>query len=684
MSSAFKDFHGFLVERWHIPLEPGHYCDLAALLGMIAVSAFYSVCQAGMSAVWLPDAARLFAVLLSFHVFVLAGRCREGIEFRRGVFLVLPALLWLAADWLFFSEKPWAAEVNLISAITAASLFWICLYHLRHSWLKWIVTGVWVLVACLLASLAWGEERVVAELFLGRKISLNYGGMFCGLSGNPAAAGALLLPAFFSACAVALARNRMLWARLLAGYAGAVLLFGIYMTHHVGVWLGCLVGTVILSALVLARTTSRIGLVLLTVGVFAWFSPRMNTNVGVLFSQPSPTIEGVSGNPVVLKAPLAYAALKAVASSPVYGLGSGGFEVFFEKYRPAGCRTSPVTPGSLPLALLTEYGIVGFLAVAVPACWLWFAGLQACLRLPIWEFSEKLSMRRRSRSGRKKYRLVYDPGHIVPEQRILFGGILAGTAATVVLLCIDYPGFMPAVLCGFAINGAILLSEIKRNPDILCAGVPMKKLFLAGVVLKPAGWLLWVLAPLTSASLAERAGEVVNKFLPTPEDPALGYRLDFGKERLAAAGDEARRAVYYNPQNAEALAVFAKSALRLSALRPEQSDTLGSEALAAVSRACEIEPKNADFLLVRGAALYMRGDTQGAFEQFREALEVAPRNLPVLLTAGDFFTLQSAMHAEAFAVFDKAVSLYPKNEYAHRRRSFLSQVGAMNEPEVKK
>ncbi|MDR2981722.1 MAG: O-antigen ligase family protein, partial [Puniceicoccales bacterium] len=422
MHSRLTRLYYFLAGKWHIPLEPSHYLDLLVLFVLACLIGFLTLWQGGMSAEALPWAARIFAVALSFHVFAIVQRSKTGFGLRPSMLVFLPWLIWVLFDWLFFSPKPWLAEVELITSIMVFGVFGLSLYHFRHEWLRWIIIGILVAFVSVAASLALGDQQHMMRTILDKEISPVYDGMFSGTLGHPAAIGALLLMAFFPACSVLVGRRWGFWQRLLAAYFSIILAIGIFCTHHIGVWMGFLVGMVILSSLLVKKILGRGILIVATLFVMYWGVPFLHTDVGCLRQIDQQEDSSKSY-------PLLNASWDAFKQAPIQGVGQGGFAGAFEKSRPGKWETTPATPGSLPLTILAENGLVGFILLLGPACWIWFVGLSACLKLPFYERQEKehkvvLSVRKEG--GRRVTRMIKEGARIIPEPRISLAGLLSG------------------------------------------------------------------------------------------------------------------------------------------------------------------------------------------------------------------------------------------------------------------
>lgn len=664
----------FLSNRWNIPLDPGNYFDLLILLFMGGVSSLFAIWLGGMDAAAMAWGCRIFAAGLLLHLYVIWRRSKDGAGLRPLGLIFLPWVLWLGLGGLLISPKPWLTEAEMIGNLLVLGVFYISLHHLRHTWLSWILGGLLVAFVSIIASVALGDQHHIVRSFLGRTISPVYQGMFSSTLGHPAAMGAVLLLAFFPALAIALGNRWIFWQRLLALYFATILAIAIWSTHHLGVWVGLIIGTVLTALLVLPRLRSRLLLIAIVLALFAWQIPSLENNIGVLRHQPVP--EQAATGEAVPAHPLLQTAFEAFSSAPIFGNGRGSFPVLFEQFRPAEWESTPEGPGSLLLAVLVENGLLGTLLLLGPAIWLWLAALSCCLRVPMFEKLEKdvpvvLSVHTK---GKRRIHEFIRKRKRVSIERYFLGGLLAGTAGAAILLLIDYPGFIPAVACLFALQGAILLRFIRDKVTVLRISKKTVRFLLAPVTaLIPVLWLLWVLAPLAAIHIVEETADTLQEVLPVFDDPEQGYRalLNDTDLPLLRAYEDIQRAVVLNPANGDAWHHLSLAALRLYTLRPDQARTFSHVALQAAEKACANDPADPQYRLARGAAALMCGDIPLATTDFRTAVAIAPRNLSALLLLSELLSQSEQTRREASDLLQTAEKLYPENSYVRQRHSLL-------------
>ncbi len=662
----------FFANRWNIPLDPGHYFDLLVLLFMGSTFSLFALWLGGMDAAALAWGCRIFSAGLLLHLYVVWSRSKEGVGLRPFGLIFLPWVLWLGLGGWLISSKPWLAEAELIGNLLVLGVFHITLYHLRHTWLSWILGGLLTAFVSIVGSVALGDQSHIVRSFLGRIISPAYQDMFSSTLGHPAAMGAVLLLAFFPALSIALGDRWVFWQRLLALYFAAILGIALWATHHLGVWIGLMAGTILTACLVLPRFRSRFLLIAIVLFLFAWQLPSLDHNIGCLRHQSvDAAAASKAATPVY---PLLQTAKSAISSAPFFGNGSGAFPLQFEQFRPAEWEDTPEGPGSLLLAVLVENGLFGALLLFAPALWIWASAFLCCLRIPLFEQQEKdvpimLSVHTR---GKRRVRTFIRKRKHVSIERYFLGGLLGGTAGAALLLLLDYPGFIPAVACLFALQGAILLRFVRDKVTVLRLGKKAVRLLLAPItMLLPALWLLWALAPLSAIHLVEESGDALQEVLPVFDDPEQGYRALLNDAPLLHAYEKSRRAVVLNPSNGDAWHHLSLSALRLYTLRPDQAQTFAHTALQAAEKACASDPADPQYRLARGAAAFTCGDISSATEDFRAAAAAAPRNLSALLLLAELLSQSEETRPEALDILRTAELLYPKNNYVRQRRNLL-------------
>ncbi|MDR1817383.1 MAG: hypothetical protein LBR07_04240 [Puniceicoccales bacterium] len=643
--SRLSRLYEYFVYQWRIPFTPSHFLDIPALLALACAAALLLYGHGGMSPEPLPytaAAVRLCAAAAAMHLIALSARGTEGFGLRLEVLFFAPWLFWRALDWAFFSPKPWLAEEAFALDASFFGAFWVAAHHFRHTWHRWCLLGAGAGLTVLLALISLGADSRLAGFLEGLVPFEPLGAP----QGCRAATAAALLLAIFPCAAVALSGRWPHWQR----WAGAAVALGalacLLATFHLGALAALFAGSVVLAPLLFDRWAPRAALVLGAAALLFLFTVVPGARLaGFLVSAP-PVNETATA-----ATPLPAAAVAAVAKSPVEGAGTGGFPLEFEFSRPPNWASSPETPGSLPLAVLAEHGLVGLVLFLAPAVWLWLAALRACLALP---------RRERVKRDERLDAAGFPARPKIPEERIWLAGTLAGTAATAVMLTLDYPARMPAVALLLALQGGAMLRLAKGlAPLTFTAGLRASfALRTAGVAIA-AIWPMWALAPLASVRDSDRAAAALEPFLrdinksarPPAPDPET---LDEVDERIV-------RALKKNPANGDAWDLAARSATLRIALAPEHLDDFAGTALGASSSALRLSPLNARFHLTRGAVLQTLGLKEAAVAAHVEARALAPGAITVLLAAAEALARSPNGLFEARVSLEHAAARYPES-----------------------
>jgi hypothetical protein len=637
----------------------------------------------GMTPDALPFAARLIAIALGIHLFTLARRSNEGFGVQVGIFIFLPWIFWLLLDSFFFSPKPWLAEHSLIVNLMVVGVFILSLYHLRHPWFKWLVGGVIAAFVCLTCAASLGRDVRLFAWLIGRLQTEDIAPL-TGVFGSTAGAGAALLMVFFPCCAITFGYRWRYWQRWLCAALALVALIGILATFHLGVLGGFFVGGALLAFFVIREWPARIAFILAAAALAVFFAQWAQNDVGTLTAIFSDDLQTARD-----AAALAGTAGDCLGKSPLQGAGTGGFAAAFEFSRPARWTTNPATPGSLPLVVFAEHGLVGGLFLFAPMLCLWGCAAWRCLRSPVYESVEKPIVVMKHDKNGSRYRVekfAHRPP--MPTRRLWLGSVLAGTAAAATVLLVDYPGPMPATACLFALLGASLLRVTDFAPLHATPGPIVRYTLFAATAVAPTLWLLWTLAPLRSAKLTAIAAETLAPLLPditvggatAPGGDALRSHAAW---RVSAAEDDALAAIRDNPSNGDAWNLLATAKL-CQFIRLPDGGKLAGEALFAADEALRHAPDEHNFHLTRAAALRAGGQPREALAALQQARELAPRNIITLTTLANAFSQLSDGSPEwrgrERTLWETANKLYPGNKIIQRGFASAALIGSTPPP----
>jgi tetratricopeptide (TPR) repeat protein len=650
-SSNLSRFYYFLTYQCHIPLAQEYYPDLFVLLALGALGVVLGFNSGGEPPAALAQGARIFALGIGVHLLVFARRSRKGLNFQRAPLLLAPWLLWGVLDWLFFAPAPWKAEESLIANAMAVAVFSIALHHAREPLLRWVIGGIIAAFVTIMTGISLGVQTHLFSWLTGTATNATFQPVL-GTLGRPVTAGAVSLLVFFPCLGVALGLRWRHWPRILAVAACIVLFTGLLATAHVGVIAGLFTGTVLFALLLARGLATRAALILpaaFTLFLAAFLTP-LDTGINRADYHAVRTAE----------APLPRIGIQAALDKPLQGQGTGGFSNYFERARPDGWEDTPRSPGSLPIALAAESGLLGTALFLAPVLWLWFAILGACLAVPL-----------RERRQKKPLTVRQEPP--VNEERLFLATALAGSAAVAVALAVDYPGPVPAVACLLALLAGAAVRNL-RAPSVPVPGAPwMEPALLAAAVAIPALWLAWSRAPLKAAAAADTAATALAPLLPDAGRRPYPLTESETLARLQFADSAARAAIFANPANGDAWNTLAATALRAYVAAPDHAAAFAATATLAATRAVALAPDNHAFHLTLAHALQMAGHEREALAEFETALRAAPRSAAAAAAIADALLRHGddASEARAIGILREALLSHPRNEALRQRLNLL-------------
>lgn len=496
-----------------------------------------------------------------------------------------------------------AVEMAQYASYVAAFLVWVGLSGEQGRWR-------WLLALLLLTAtfMAWysiiqhaHESRMVLNLERPEQYGMRASGAyFC--PNHFANLLALLIP---MAVALALLPAAGFPLRLLSGYAVLVMLPPLYLSGSRSAWLGVIAGvTTTIALLGLRRSAGRaVALLVVTpvllagLGAAVWaFSPMMQERVA----------DALQGN---VRLNLWRDTLAMIADNPLLGFGPASYLWVYPHYwHHLAIYINPQFAHNDYLHLVAEFGLLG-------------AGL--LLGALGYAVVRMIAILRGGESERGA---------------LLIAGFLGACATCAVHACFDY---------NFHLYG---------NVQMLAAlgGITAASLY-AGGHLEPPRWIervpgrgaLLVLVPLLLALFTARAVATY----------AYALRGDFLREemRLDEAAGQYRRAIRIHPGHPAAHRGLGE-ALSLQAfwnLDRETKRAQIEEAMTALQRARELNPRDTAVVFGIGRLHNLRGESERALETFRQLVELTPHHRDYWVELG--LQLRGmGRDAEALEVFEKA------------------------------
>lgn len=644
---------------------------MIALLGIVLAQSYFSV--GGTDAQFLVYTFGLLTFAVGAQMLVFWARIDRGFGVSGLTFLLCPWLIFLLAEAFLFSETPWRARYGFCMSLLPVMAFFTALHashNRRDRWWIISVTAVLTLLSGLTDFLSGetntDELELAAAASLGDAVRTVFGAF-----GHRAAIGAALLLVFFPMASLAASSRFKLSTRLFGGYLAVLFLFGIVFTRHAGVYLGFFAGTVLAAFLSVRKISYRIALIVV-VAVCAVLATRSTDfDIGVFETVPVPaqieTAFSDDERAAGTRCLLPHAAIKMFESAPILGVGSGRFADEFEKYRTPQWQTDPQTCGNLFLHVLAENGIVGFILLFGPLAALFVAAVRACRKMPWQVDTESAALRRKMG--------ILDLGAL-PEERVVLAAMLSGLLGVAVVFSVDYPRPIPGVTIACAIFGGIaafIVSESFRR-RIVYRGIRRHALLPAAFLGPILAFFLFLPTFRSQAEFQQGAALLkpfyVNADTGTPAAETPDYNS------LALAETHLRAALRKNPTHGDAWNALAKKFIFDCRADPLNTQKYGIFIKKTAAHALENSEAVPEFFRTRAVSELILGDFDAMKADIDKTLELAPFNVPFLLTSAEMLRSFPQGQAAASALLEKIVVLAPKSHYAETMRAVSGLSGA--------
>ena len=497
--------------------------------------------------------------------------------------LFLPFLAYAAANVAWVSPVPWLGWIDWLNWAQGTAIFWVVLNGIEAPACRRTLGIVIVLLGVTAAALAAYQHFVRPTwLMLGRTQAQQFIGRSTGPFGIPNSLGvfmALLIP---PVGALAFGRGRAAAVRVLAALALCALALGFALAISRGAWLA-LAAAFALRPLFspgdsLPRRLGAAGLALLAVAAVAvavYLSfPLMRERVHELVADV-----GEKTRPIMWRG-----AWRLFRSHPVLGVGGGGFDPLFERYRPEGYRDQPVYAHCDYLNTLCDYGLVGFGL---------FFGAAAIV-----------AWRGRRATG-------------------LAGAAATGLLAFALHLLVDFHLKIPAL----AMLVATVAAGVTASAwPAAAAGAPRaagRVLAVAALVGTVAIVFFWAVPKYEAEEMRRAAREQIDHMA------AAGTDVSKAGGRVAALQAELHRSAALDPRNAQTWSDAAYADSLAALVRPADTVDLGRQVTAEAGRATALSPVVAEFWIREGTGLDMQRKWVEGGDCFVTALQLAPMRADV-------------------------------------------------------
>ena len=519
--------------------------------------------------------------------------------------LLLPFLVYALANVLWLTPVRWLGWRDWLGWAQMIAVFWVVLNGLHSRGPR--RTLFYALVALGIAGVMLGcyqrflepEWRMVGDArplsFLGRASgSFSIPNSFAGFL-------LLLLPAV---AALTLRRRAAATERIWWGWVGLVFSLGLVLTLSRGAGLALALALPVWPLLA-ARGgwRRRAGLAL---GVFLVLAA---IGVAVVTKYP-PARERfarlVADSGEVTRPHLWRGAWRLWRDAPVFGTGSGSYNVLFEKYRPERFRDEPMWAHNEYLNTLSDYGAVGFL--------LFFGAVGAiavrCARPP-----------RPEQRGRRG---LADP--------FVVAGWATGLLAFGLQMTLDFHLKIPALALACAVVAALIVGAAWSGEGLRRESGPVSRSSWFACATLTVVAVVFFFGPMLAAeALRTDARRAIDRLSRLD----LGHP-DYGRT-LPAARTTLWQATVRDSANAQAWADLAYATALLAHVEPTRTAELGREAELAADRALQLSGVCGEFWIRRGIARDMQGRWAEAGRDFAAAVAQAPADATACYYYADHF-----------------------------------------------
>jgi O-antigen ligase len=555
------------------------------------------------------DMIALTGLLVAVH-FADPGR---GTRAHPAGWLFLPFLAYAAANVAWVSPVPWLGWTDWLNWAQGIAVFWVVLNGIEAPACRRALAIVILLLGVTAAAMAAYQHFVRPTwLMLGRTQAQQFVGRSTGPFGIPNSLGvfmALLIP---PVGALVFGRGRAAAVRSLAALALLALTVGFALAISRGAWLA-LAAAFALRPLFspgdsLPRRLGAAGLALLAVAAAAvalYLSfPLMRERVHELVVDV-----GEKTRPIMWRG-----AWRLFRSHPVLGVGGGGFDPLFERYRPEGYRDQPVYAHCDYLNTLCDYGLVGFGL---------FFGAAA---LVAWR-------------GRRATGLA--------------GAAATGLLAFALHLLVDFHLKIPALAMLVATVAAGVTASAWPAGGVGPPRPAGRALALAALVGSLAVVFLWAVPKYEAEEMRRAAREQIDHLA------ADGTDVSKAGDRVAAIQAALHRSTALDPRNAQSWSDAAYADSLAALVRPADTVDLGREVTAEAGRATALSPVVAEFWIRKGTGLDMQRKWVEGGDCFVTALQLAPMRADVWYYEAYHDSLASTEAGPAIAAANTSLRLDP-------------------------
>lgn len=637
---------------------------MIVLLGLVLAQSYFAI--GGTDAQFLVYTFGLLTLAVGVQVLIFWARIDRGFSVSGLTFALLPWLVLLLVDAFLLSDTPWRARYGFCVNLLPVMAFFTSMHAAREQSSRWwliVILAALTLVSGMTDFLVGETSSDKLELAAAASVGDAVRTVF-GAFGHRAAIGAALILCFFPMALLACSPRFKVWTRIFGGYMAVLFLFGIVFTRHVGVYFGLFAGGVLAVFLLVKKTSRRIAL-LAVIAAGAFISvPGADSDVGILKQTAVPaSVERAFSDEVRAagtKYLLPHAALEMFKENPIFGVGSGRFADEFEKFRPPQWQTNPQTSGSVYLHVLAENGAVGALLLFAPLAVLFILAVRACSRMPWVVDTDRAQVRRKMG--------ILDLG-VLPEPRIALATTLSGLLGVAVIFAIDYPQPIPGISIACAIFGGIaaFLLSTKARRRIVSRGWRRHALVPAAFVGPIVAFYLFLPSFRAESEFQKAEALLDSFFVKSDTGRTVADVPDYAT--LAEAERHLRAALRKTPDHGDAWNALAQKFIFDCRREPENTPKYGRYVLRAAEHALAASQSVPAFFQSRAVAEMVAGNFDAASADIRKVGELAPFNVPLMLTSAEMLRSFPQGTADAAALLERISAIAPNSHYAENMRA---------------
>lgn len=587
----------------------------------------------------------LYAVLLCLHGLWLLLEHGSRRRLSYAPLWFVPVLVWMFVSIRFVTPVPWLGWYELIYALQAFIILWVLCNNVgtkAHLWTLLVICVSPVLFAVFNGVYQFfqnPETMVGAFTDFPLVLPAQYLGRATGIFADPFTLAAFLLVLLPPILIAAAARRLPKIMRVFCFYNALMVMAVIIFTqvYWAGLLMVVLVGTV--PWFCYRKLKQRVFLSVLSAAVTAAalilavsFHPLLEKGLQRALAEDG---EGV-------RIVLWKEALAMVAEHPIHGVGAGAYRLAFEQSPRVSLAESPDSPHNDFLLVLSQFGIVGCLLVALPALYILWRSVN------VWR-KEPVGIKLHDREG-----------VIMPPKRFFLSLGLTGFMGFALCMGTTFVFYVPAMLLyGVLLLSILIKTSFARKPTPKWSWHVRLALFALAVC---SGLSFQVLAyyKLQSQSLELRATQELDHLVE------MRVHLSGNAALLEAVIFRYEDALINDPNNVDALLGLSSALCQRYFRSPAEFAAYGDRAVASARRAIELSPNYWRGWAQLGVAHAYNAQLEEAERALLKALDLAPNSSQAHYYYAAFIGVDASRREEALNYVERALTINPESPVARR------------------